>query len=535
MRIWLPLVAVVLIASLSLAGLLYSSASPVAAKDRLVILSPHWEGIQHEFERAFELYMKQEHQRVVDIEWLDVGGGSGVIEKYISKQFTALRRVRRKEGLVVDVKRGIRVDILFGGGPDMHGRLSRPATLRTGGKPLALPPLLARYDPPEEILKAIPRQIGGVAIYDAKGHRWFGAALSAFGIIYNKRIVKRARLLTPRDWEDLAAPRVQGWLVSGDPSSSGSVHMVYEIILQAYGFERGYALICRMAGNVRAFNEGGNAGPRMVALGQAAYGMCIDFYGEAQVSHVGDEDLAFILPDGLTVINPDPIAILEGAPNRKLAEHFMAFVLGEPGQKLWMLKRGQPGGPRRFELRRLSVREDLYWLLRLGGKTGAETGIVYNPHTEWSRRSRETRMKPYDSRLGGTRWKVVNALFQSTIITPHDDLKAAWRAIIAAGMPAGALAEFGRAPVTEAELIGLATGARGKGGKSRVKSWRQNEILRAKTSRAWQKFSREKFRRVIGMCREQERTGGQGMRAGGEAEVSQGRRADLSRAGSALR
>ena len=43
-------------------------------------------------------------------------------------------------------------------------------------------------------------------------------------------------------------------------------------------------------------------------------------------------------------MNPDPIAILEGAPSRELAKEFVNYVLGPDGQKLWFLKRGAKGG-----------------------------------------------------------------------------------------------------------------------------------------------------------------------------------------------
>ena len=54
----------------------------VAAADRLVLLSPHWKGIEDEFERAFKAHHLRETGRTVELEWLDVGGTSEVLRFY---------------------------------------------------------------------------------------------------------------------------------------------------------------------------------------------------------------------------------------------------------------------------------------------------------------------------------------------------------------------------------------------------------------------------------------------------------------------
>ena len=536
----------------------FSATSNVPAEDRLVVISPHWEGIQYEFERAFKEHIREtEDNREIDIEWFDVGGGTSTIKRYLEQEYQKYMGRKNSKG-------GVGIDVLFGGGTELYLEFSKP---RPGpdGK-IGGPPILASYRPPPELLDQIPETLtpsrapGGIRIYDRNG-RWYGAALSAFGIVYNKRIVEQARLLTPEDWEDLAAPRAFGWVASGDPSTSGSVHLMYELILQSYGFERGYALICRMGGNVAAFDEGGASAPRAVGIGQMAYGMCIDFYGQAEVAHVGagllftvpwvdfqddvkwgvlsqelrdefkkhkidipesvmietknegkkwritaedetyivkkkDEtlniygadDVAFILPRGLTVITADPIAILQGASNQELAEKFVDFVLSREGQKLWFLKRGEDGGPETFELNRLSVRRDLYedYL-----ETDS-TNITYNPY-DYAEQTRGKR--PYNSKLAGRRWDVINALFLSTIIYPHDELKAAWSALIAAGRPEDIMDDFSACPVSETNLD-YWVGTREKPGK-----W-ANERFRALKMDGWEAWAREKYRRVSDQCRE---------------------------------
>ena len=46
-------------------------------------------------------------------------------------------------------------------------------------------------------------------------------------------------LPAPREWTDLARPEYYGHLVISAPSRSGTTHLTVEVILQAYGWEKG--------------------------------------------------------------------------------------------------------------------------------------------------------------------------------------------------------------------------------------------------------------------------------------------------------
>ncbi len=81
----------------------------------------------------------------------------------------------------------------------------------------------------------------------------------------------------------------------------------------------------------------------------------IDFYASTKIAAAGPEKLGYIDPRGQRVVTADPIGILRGAPHQKLAREFVAFVLSPQGQKLWMLKKGAPGGPVNNALYRLAA------------------------------------------------------------------------------------------------------------------------------------------------------------------------------------
>jgi len=365
----------------------------------LVIISPHWEGITIEFESAFNAYYQATYGESVDIEWLYVGGTSTVI-KYIDSQFES-------------TPDGIEIDLWFGGGVDPFIEQAEKGTL-------------VAYQVDESVLSKIPADIAGVPMYDEE-YMWYGAALSGFGIVYNKALLKLEDLPTPETWEDLTDPAVKGWVGSADPRNSGSTHMAYEIILQAYGWEEGVKLATMLGANVKTFPPSSSAIPKSVGAGDIAYGLAIDFYAWSEVAKVGADNIGYVMPDGLTVVNPDSIAILKGAPNLEVAQRFLTYVLSEEGQKLWMLPVGAEGGPSEYMLGRMSVIPELFTEL------ADVTVVPIDPY-------QMTSTLEYNAILGSLRYSFVNDLIGATIIDSHDELVSTWDEIIAAE---NALAEEG--------------------------------------------------------------------------------------------
>ena len=65
--------------------------------------------------------------------------------------------------------------------------------------------LLAPYKLPEAQLARIPKEIFGIPVYDPE-YRWYGAALSSFGIMYNEELRALLNLPEIRTWDDLTHP-----------------------------------------------------------------------------------------------------------------------------------------------------------------------------------------------------------------------------------------------------------------------------------------------------------------------------------------
>ena len=417
------------------------STTAVHAQDSIVLLSPHWEGIRIEFGDAFQKHYRQETGRDVDLKWLDVGGTSDIL-KFIRSEF------KNKPD-------GIGIDIFFGGGTDPYTELKRLG-------------LLAPYRVPDDILRGIPATISGVPLYDDE-YTWYAVMMAGFGIIYNKIVLQRLGLPEPGTWKDLTHPELFTWIGSADPRKSGSVHMAYEIILQAYGWEHGWRIIAALGANVRGFSGYASQTPKDVAVGEVAYGLAIDSYAWAQVKEAGDDKIGYVMPEDFTVINGDAIAILKGAPNRAIAERFLRFVLSEEGQNLLMLHQGEPDGPQQFELGKFSVLPGLYPSIK------ERTSVRLNPF-EWKSDF------VYDSIKGSQRWGIVNDLMGALIIEPHGDMAKAWKKAIKEGNTDALLQRISDMPISEEEAQRLV--AEGRWGDAGYRN---------RTMGEWTSLARERY------------------------------------------
>ncbi len=421
--------------------------SPDKQEDTLIIISPHPDSIKEVFGGSFEEWYEEKTGKTVKVEWRDAGGTSSNF-KLITSEFNR-------------TPNGIEIDIFFGGGTDSYLRLADKD-------------LLTSYKLPDAQLEQIPQEFHGIPVYDSQ-HRWYGAVLSSFGIMYNEQLRQLKNLPEAKKWEDLGNIALINKIGAADPRESGTAHMMYEIILQTHGWEKGFALLTKLGGNVKKFSAGANAIPRDVVNGQVIYGLAIDFYAYSQIAAVGADKIKYILPADGTVVNPDSIAILKGAPNLEIAKKFIEFVLSENAQKLWMLPEDDPEGPKwEGGLNRASVLPALYDKLD-------ERYVVTNPF------KMQVPPFPYDADKGSKRWDIVNALFGVLIIDSHKDLVDAWSTISKcedAEKRMAATAALVEMPLTENEALTMAEN-----------EW-ANPIYRNEKLKEWGQFAKQKFEKA---------------------------------------
>jgi phosphoglycerate transport regulatory protein PgtC len=260
--------------------------------------------------------------------------------------------------------------------------------------------LLAQYTLPKEISSKIPIKVGTFPIHDPDGF-YFGYALSGYGMMWNKPYLQAHKLKPPAEWTDLIDPSYYGHLSISAPSRSGTTHLTVEAILQAYGWERGWALLLNMGGNMAVVTERSFGVPEGVNNGQYGVGIVIDFFGLSAIASGFPVDFAY---PSMTPIVPANVGLVKNGPNSENAKRFIHFLLSKEGQMLLF----------KPDIGRLPVIPELY--------VKAPAGYP-NPF----------KMKlgklDFNSELSSVRYDLLNSLFDQIVTFRLGELKEAWGAI----------------------------------------------------------------------------------------------------------
>ncbi len=475
----------------------------IGGTERVVIITPHNESIQTEFGRGFKHHMKQKYDREVYIDWR-VPGGTSEIARFLKSEYTIRfeqlwenktglpfkevrdafsnrkvqpldeaaqqswiddptllnredseirQRAARTMFLSSDI--GVGIDMFFGGGAYDFTRQAQAGNLvgeDASGK--FGPAALNREHPDWFSDEIMPEMVSGEPFRDPE-FRWVGTVLSSFGITYNTDVLKRLGIKKDlTQWEDLVDPRLAGQIALADPTKSGSTTKALEMLIQEQilktirenpelpedkavrkGWDRALLMLLKISSNARYFTDSATKVPHDVAQGDAAAGMSIDFYGrtynELHKHEDGSSRVQFVMPRGGTSIGADPIGMLRGAPNPELTHKFIEFVLSSEGQRLWNYRPGSKGGPARFALRRPPIRRDFYTAENEANMTDPDVNPYeiakdFTYHGEWT----------------GALFTPLRFIIRCACVETHEEQRKAWEALIEAGMPADALAEF---------------------------------------------------------------------------------------------
>jgi iron(III) transport system substrate-binding protein len=459
-----------------------------AAEETLVIVSPHNEAVRHEFTVAFARHYKAKTGRSIRLDWRTPGGTSEIARYLAGEYLAAFENAWKSSGrawtpqvasafdsdrialpedpsmdtpeqaarrFFLESKTGIGIDLFFGGGAYDFERQTAAGRL--------VPSDVIRNHPEWFRADSIPQMVSGETFYDPQGH-WIGACLSSFGICYNTDSLRRLGVEElPASWEDLTSPVFFRQVALADPTKSGSAAKAFEMVIQqqmqefvagagieddralALGWTRGLQIIQAASANARYFTDAAPKIPLDVSLGDAAIGMCIDFYGryQSEAVRIGDQAsrLQYFTPVGGSSVGVDPIGLLRGAPNRAAAEEFLAFVLSLEGQKLWNFKVGTPGGPETYALRRLPVRKELY-------------------APEFAEFRSDPEVQPYEEAKNFTyhaKWtaplfRVMSFIIRVVCLDLHKEQIEAWRALMDAKFPREAYRAFSSMDAVNYEL-----------------------------------------------------------------------------------
>jgi len=239
---------------------------------------------------------------------------------------------------------------------------------------------------------------------------WIGAAISSFGFTINTNTLELEGLPQPTKWIDLANETYAVVLPfpiigTADPTRSTSNTRMFEIILQTYGWEEGWKLLTLLGGNSIIY-EGSELVRDAAIRGDIGVGTTIDFYGyTAQLQN--PELCQYIFPEDGTIVNADPIAMINTSPNSEAAQAFIAWILSPEGQEPWL----DP------TVNRLPINTQVFETEKGQGRPDLEE-YYYN--------SIEALKIEFSDELARFYEFTMMNFFKYTLVTPETQLKDAW-------------------------------------------------------------------------------------------------------------
>jgi ABC-type Fe3+ transport system substrate-binding protein len=274
----------------------------------LQVITRHGSDITMKAEQRFLQSEYAERYNIKDIKWMGVSSALWA------------ETIRRKGD----------IDLGWGGGPVVFDIVYNEGLTA---------PLVS--DEVQEYLDQIPDMLSGVPakrIDDGDVH-WVGAAISSFGFTINTQVLEYEGLPQPTKWTDLANETYAVTLPSpiigtADAVLSTSNTRIFEIIIQTFGWEEGWKILTLMGANSKIYDKSELVRDGAI-IGEIGAGTTIDFYGyTAQLQNPGV--CWYVFPEDGTLLNADPIALLNTSPHPQAAQAFVAWILSPEGQIPWL-------------------------------------------------------------------------------------------------------------------------------------------------------------------------------------------------------
>ncbi|MDF1536196.1 MAG: extracellular solute-binding protein [bacterium] len=277
--------------------LLPAFAVQAQAADKLGWVGPVYTELSASLTDGFKAYYKKTYGKDVDITFVRPGGWPVCLDKV------------RAWGGKPDA------DIFLGAGAPAHEVLKKEG-------------LIVPYRPKGS--DKVPAEWHGMKVKDT-GDMWTCFAPWIVTNLYNEKVLKTLKLPPPKTWHDLLNPIYRGNIVHTLPYASGTMHEAIEILIQGFGEEEAWKYLRLLAANLARFSTGSTDTTQLVARGEVPIGMA-----QPQMNAMAARKDGFPVRDLLpekTILVPEAVALLKGAPNEKVARIFLDWLFSMDGQK----------------------------------------------------------------------------------------------------------------------------------------------------------------------------------------------------------
>jgi ABC-type Fe3+ transport system substrate-binding protein len=266
-------------------------------QDKIGWVGPVYKELSDSLTKGFKDYYKKTYGKDVDITFVRPGGWPVVVDK-----------VRAWDGKPD-------ADIFLGAGAPAHELLMKEG-------------LLAPYKPKD--WDKVPAEWHGMKVKD-KEYYWTCFAPWIVTNLYNQKILKRLRLPPPKTWHDLLDPMYRGSIVHTLPYASGTMHETVEILIQAFGEKEAWKYLRLLAAQLDRFSTGSTDTTQLVARGEIPIGVAQPQMN-AMAARKDGYPVSDLLPEK-TILVPEAVALLKGAPNEATGKIFLDWLFSMEGQK----------------------------------------------------------------------------------------------------------------------------------------------------------------------------------------------------------
>jgi iron(III) transport system substrate-binding protein len=347
-------------------------AMQAQAADKLGWVGPVYKELSASLTKGFKEYYKKTYGKDVDITFVRPGGWPVCVDKV------------RAWGGKPDA------DVFLGAGAPAHELMKKEG-------------LIVPYTPKGS--DKVPAEWHGMKVKD---EHWVAFAPWIVTNLYNEKVLKKLKLPPPKTWNDLLDPMYRGNIVHTLPYASGTMHEAVEILLQGFGEEEGWKYLRLLAAQLARFSTGSTDTTQLVARGEVPIGMA-----QPQMNAMAARKDGFPVRDLLpekTILVPEAVALLKGAPNEEVGKIFLDWLFSMDGQKYVL--------DGRYFAASTDVKFDELEKGGLEMATHAKKALGVNSFWDL-----DVQFIEYDLDLATKRWDEVNKKYENEIFRKWGELK----------------------------------------------------------------------------------------------------------------
>jgi iron(III) transport system substrate-binding protein len=349
--------------------------SQAQAADKVGWVGPVYKELSASLTKGFKAYYQKTYGKEVDITFVRPGGWPVCLDKV------------RAWGGKPDA------DIFLGAGAPAHEVLKQEG-------------LIIPYQP--KGWDKVPAGWHGMKVKD-KDDFWTCFAPWIVTNLYNEKVLDRLRLPPPKTWQDLLNPIYRGNIVHTLPYASGTMHETIEILMQAFGEEEAWRYLRLLAAQLARFSTGSTDTTQLVARGEVPIGVA-----QPQMNAMAARKDGFPVRDLLpekTILVPEAVALLKGAPNEATGKIFLDWLFSDDGQK-YVLEG-------RYFAASTDVKFDVWENEGVEMATHAKNALGVNSFWDL-----DVEFIEYDLDLATKRWDEVNKKYEYEIYRKWGELKS---------------------------------------------------------------------------------------------------------------